>query len=442
MAKTGIIVVPVCTLLNEMGLKRLLTDPDSVLVVADASYAGLLRDIRCNLPAIEPDRFILAGVDRAPAGFLSFEDFVSNAPETEPPDAALIDEDVYNIMYSSGTTGMPKGIVHTHYVRANYCTLFASSFRVTPESVFLHSGSFVFNSAMMDLMPWMFLGCHYILHEAFDVRRTIEEIEASKVTHIIMVPSQITALLNHPEFLPERLATLQMLLSVGAPLLLKYKNRINEVLPGRLHELYGLTEGFITMLDKCDAVHKTKSVGVPLRFSEMKILDSSGKEVETGEIGEICGRGPLLMQGYYKRSDLSAEAVVDGWLHSGDMGFVDKDGFLYLVDRIKDMIISGGVNVYPRDIEEVIVDHPAMAEVAVFGVPHNKWGEVTIIAVTTLDGKDLVPADIVAWTNKRVAAKFQRVADCVVLAEFPRNVAGKTLKMEIREDYLAASNQT
>ena len=148
------------------------------------------------------------------------------------------------------------------------------------------------------------------------------------------------------------------------------------------------------------------------------------------------------MQGYYKRSELSAEAVVDGWLHSGDMGYVDKDGFLYLVDRIKDMIISGGVNVYPRDIEEVIVDHPAVAEVAVFGVPHNKWGEVPIIAVTALDGKDLVPADIVAWTNERVAAKFQRVADCVVLAEFPRNVAGKTLKREIREDYLAASNQT
>jgi long-chain acyl-CoA synthetase len=196
------------------------------------------------------------------------------------------------------------------------------------------------------------------------------------------------------------------------------------------------------MLDKCDAESKTKSVGVRLRFSEMKILNGSGKEVSTGEIGEICGRGPLLMQGYYKRPDLSEKAVVNGWLHSGDMGYVDEDGFLYLVDRIKDLIISGGVNVYPSDIEEVIIAHPDVSEVAVFGVPHEKWGEVPIAAVTKPDGKDMVPTDIVSWTNKRVATKHQRITGCIILSKFPRNVAGKTLKREIRENYLATVNQT
>lgn len=441
-AKTGIVIVPVSTMLNDTGLKQLLTDSDSIMVVADASFAGVLENIHRDLPAIEPGRFVLAGGDRAPTGFVSYEDFVRDSQETEPADAALDDDDVYNIMYSSGTTGMPKGIVHSHCVRANYCTLFASSFRVTPESIFLHSGSFVFNSAMMDLMPWLFLGCRYILHETFDAKRTIDEIEASRVTHIIMVPSQITALLNHPEFQSEKLASLQMILSVGAPFLLKYKNRINDVLPGRLHELYGLTEGFITVLDKCDAVRKVRAVGIPVRFSEMKILDDKGNQAAAGEIGEICGRGPLLMQGYYKRPDLSAKAVVDGWLHSGDAGYVDEDGFLYLVDRIKDMIISGGVNVYPTDIEEVIAAHPAIAEVAVFGVPNDRWGEVPIAAVSLLDGEDLALADLIEWTNERVSAKFQRIADCFVLAEFPRNVAGKTLKRDIRESYLAASNET
>ena len=441
-AKTGIVIVPISPLLNDKGLQRLLSDSDSILVIADSCYAETIENIRLHLPAIEPGRFVLVGGGQTPEDFVSYRDFISDAPETEPPDASLVDNDIFNIMYSSGTTGMPKGIVHNHHVRSNYCTLFASSFRVTPESIFLHSGSLVFNSAMMDLMPWIFLGCRYILHETFDASRMIDEIEANNVTHILMVPSQITALLNHPEFLPEKLQTLQMLMSLGAPLPLKYKNQINKVLPGRFQELYGLTEGFITMLDKCDAESKTKSVGVPLRFSEMRILNGSGKEVSTGEIGEICGRGPLLMQGYYKRPDLSEKAVVNGWLHSGDMGYVDEDGFLYLVDRIKDLIISGGVNVYPSDIEEVIIAHPDVSEVAVFGVPHEKWGEVPIAAVTKPDGKDMVPTDIVSWTNKRVAAKYQRITGCIILSKFPRNVAGKTLKREIRENYLATVNQT
>ncbi|MGI9479003.1 MAG: class I adenylate-forming enzyme family protein [Hyphomicrobiaceae bacterium] len=436
-AKTGIVIVPVSTLMQDQGLKGLLSDSDSVMVIADAGFAEVLDRIRGDLAAVDPDRYILVGSDTAPAGFVTFDDFVLEAVAVEPPPAALIDSDVYNIMYSSGTTGMPKGIVHTHFVRSQYCTLFALSFRMTPESIVLHSGAIVFNGAMMSFMPWMYLGCRYILHETFDAKRMIDEIAASRVTHVIMVPSQITALLNHPEFDPAKLASLEMITSLGAPLLLEYKNRLNEVLPDRFYELYGLTEGFITKLDKRDAVRKVGSVGIPMTFLEMKVLDGEGHEVAAREVGEICGRGPLLMPGYYNRPDLTAEVMVDGWLHSGDLGYVDEDGFLYLVDRMKDMIISGGVNVYPKDIEEVIVAHPAVAEVAVFGVPHDKWGEVPVAAVTLLDRQDVVPAGLVEWTNTRVSAKFQRVADCFVLSEFPRNVAGKTLKREIRQDYLA-----
>ncbi|MEM7252473.1 MAG: AMP-binding protein [Pseudomonadota bacterium] len=438
-AKTGVVIVPISPLLNESGLQALLADSDTVLVIADASFASALEGIRPDLPAIEPGRFVLAGADNPVEGFVAFDEFVRDASTDDPPDPKLVDDDVYNIMYSSGTTGLPKGIVHTHYVRSVYCTLFASSFRITPESVLLHAGSIVFNGAMMDLMPWLYLGCQYILHEAFDAKRMLDEIEVSQVTHVILVPSQVSALLNHPEFDAAKLSSLEMFTSVGAPLLLEYKNRINDVLPGRFYELYGLTEGFITILDKTDAVRKTSSVGVPVKFSEMKILDTDGNEIRVGEIGEICGRGPLMMKGYYNRPDLSAQAVVDGWLHSGDMGYVDEDGFLYLVDRMKDMIISGGVNVYPKDIEEVIVAHPAVMEVAVFGIPDDKWGEVPIAAVTLLAGEKLAVNELIEWTNARVAAKYQRVASGVILPKFPRNVAGKTLKREIRAQYLNRS---
>jgi len=436
-AKTGIVIVPASTMLQAGGLTTLLSDSDSVAVIADPAFAEVLQNIQRDLPNIDAGRVIITGGGQ-PEDFAAFDDLFEAASADEPPDARLTNDDVYNIMYSSGTTGAPKGIVHTHYVRANYCTIFASSWRMTPESVVLHAGSIVFNGAMLDFMPWMFVGCTYILHQAFDAAAVIDEIARSKVSHIIMVPSQITALLNHPDFAPQKLESLEMIQNVGAPLLLEHKNMLNDLLPGRFYELYGLTEGFMTVLDKHDAIRKAGSVGVPTAFYEMKILGDDGNECAPGEVGEICGRGPMMMPGYYKRPDLTEKAVVDGWLHSGDAGYVDEDGFLFLVDRIKDMIISGGVNVYPKDIEEIVIQHPDVIEVAVFGAPDDKWGEIPIAAVTAAEGTTVDAAALVDWTNQRVGAKFQRIHDVVVLDAFPRNVAGKTLKREIRDDYVAS----
>ena len=181
-----------------------------------------------------------------------------------------------------------------------------------------------------------------------------------------------------------------------------------------------------------DSLRKLGSVGCTSPFFEIRILRSDGTECAPDEIGEICGRGPIMMTGYYKQPELTAKAIVEGWLHTGDAGYLDSDGYLFLVDRIKDMIISGGINVYPRDIEEVLVSHPAVRETAVFGVPDAKWGEVPVAAVVLKDGATVTQEELIAWTNARVGAKYQRVQDVTIFDEFPRNVAGKPLKWEMR----------
>jgi acyl-CoA synthetase (AMP-forming)/AMP-acid ligase II len=316
-----------------------------------------------------------------------------------------------------------------------YCTLFASVYRMTPESVVMHAGSLVFNGAFVTLMPMLFLGATYVLQQRFDPVAFIETVEREKVTHVMMVPSQIVAMMSAPNFDPHKLRTLQMLGSVGAPLHREHKERLTKALPNVFYELYGLTEGVITILDRDDVGRKTQSVGVGTPFFETRIIGEDGQDLPAGEVGEIIGRSPLLMPGYYKRPDLTAAAIVDGWMHTGDMGYLDEDGYLYLVDRKKDLIISGGVNVYPKDIEEVIVTHPDVLEAAVFGIPDDKWGEAPLGAVVLRDGAGVSGAELKKWVNERVGASYQKVCDISILPEFPRNAAGKTLKRVMRDEY-------
>ncbi len=433
-AALGAVIVPMSPLLRGTGLTRLLNDSDSSLVITQPGFVPILDPLRVELPLVAADRFIVTGDQELP-GYRAYDRLTGGADDADLS-VEIDGDDPYNIFYSSGTTGLPKGIVHTHFVRAMYCTLFASAWRMTPESVVCHAGSIIFNGCMLTLMPWIYLGCRFVLMEQFDPKELIRTIERERVTHIYMVPSQIAALLHEADFGEATCGSLQCLGSVGAPLLREQREGLQRRLPGRFYELYGLTEGFMTILDRNHTEKKLTSVGVPPVFHEMRIVGEKGETLPPGQVGEIVGRGPMLMPGYYKRPDLTALAVREGWLYTGDLGYLDEDGFLFLVDRQKDLIISGGVNVYPRDIEEVFVRHPAVREVAVFGVPDARWGETPVARVITT-APDAVEAETLrAWVNQRVEARFQRVSRVELVDDFPRSAAGKTLKRVMRDEHL------
>ncbi len=440
--RAGLVAVPLNTSVADDALAAMIDDCAARALVVTAAHRARADECLARGTHDLPCR-VCAADTTGPAGggdWLAWTAWLE-AADAAPPAVTVADEDDCNIIYSSGTTSLPKGIVHTHRRRLDWAFDLAIALRYHARAVTLCSLGLYSNISWVGLLCTWVAGGTVVVLPRFTPASALDAIARHRITHFSMVPVQYQRLLEDAAWSARDLRSLEAVMCCGSPLPAMLKSQLLTGLGCRFIELYGLTEGVITTLDPEDADGRIASVGRALTGTEIRIVGDDDRECATGEPGEIVGRGRILMSGYLNRDDASAEATwtdAQGqrWLRTGDIGRLDGDGFLYLVDRKKDMILSGGQNVYPADIEAVMLEHPAVAEVAVIGVPDARWGETPVAivvarSVTDADGNTDAIRD---WTNARVGRQ-QRIREVRFTEELPRNPNGKVLKRELRRTH-------
>ena len=343
----------------------------------------------------------------------------------------------FNIIYSSGTTGTPKGIVQSHAMRWTHIYR-AARLGYGADAVTLVSTPLYSNTTLVSLLPTLGLGGTAIVMARFDARRYLELAQKYRVTHTMLVPVQYQRLMAFEEFDRYDLSSFRMKRSTSAPFSAALKAEVARRWPGRLIDSYGLTEGGGTcMLDVLAHPDKLHTVGVPAPGHDIRLIDEDGNEIASGGTGEVVGHSPGMMTGYHNLPALTRaaewhDAAGKRFIRTGDVGRFDDDGFLVLVDRKKDMIISGGFNIYPSDLEAIVRQHPDVADVAVVGVPSVRWGETPVGFVVLRNGAHA--RDVLDWSNQRLG-KTQRLAAIEAVDALPRSGIGKVLKRALRERF-------
>ncbi|KQT33559.1 4-coumarate--CoA ligase [Sphingomonas sp. Leaf412] len=403
-----------------------------------AQIAGMIADSGAGLVFLDAANAAeLAGQDIA-ARVVMLEDLGAWLSDDAPAPVAIAPEDGFNIIYSSGTTGIPKGIVQSHAMRWQHLSRNAAARFDT--AVTLLSTPLYSNTTLVSFLPTLAWGGTVVLMAKFDAHRYLELAEQYRATHTMLVPVQYQRIMALPDFDRFDLSAFRFKTCTSAPFKPELKADILKRWPGLLVEYYGMTEGGgSTALNASEFPDKLHTVGRPLPNHDIRLIDDYGNEVAPGGTGEIVGRSAAMMNGYHGREQATADATWhspagERFIRHGDVGRFDDDGFLILMDRKKDMIISGGFNIYPSDIEAVLATHPAVADCTVVGVPSEQWGETPVGFYVPRDGADA--ATVLAETNAKLG-KTQRLSALHVADDLPRSAIGKVLKRELR-DRLAA----
>ena len=428
-AAIGAAVVPINIRWGADEINFSLRDSGAKVLALDDRFAQLRPD---PLPLL-----LYTGGKECPDGMVSYESAVAAAQPVVEADPD--EDDILGLFYTSGTTGGPKGVMLTHRNIFQHAMLMAMELTITHETVYLNAAPMfhLANGALMFVVTIMG-GAHSFL-AAFEPEAFLARVEKHRVNVALLVPTMLNMVVNHPAIDKYNVSSLRLFVYGASPMPVELLRRLMGKFGPIFCQAYGMTESspVMTILQPEDHVFENgqaTSAGRPMLGVELKVVDLMDREVKTGEPGEIVARGPTVMKGYWNRPEANAEVLRGGWLHTGDIGAFDANGFVYILDRKKDMIKTGGENVYSPEVESALCAHPDILEATVFGVPDARWGESIKAAVVLCQNKTLVEREVIDWCRARLT-HFKCPASVDFLDALPKGGTGKVQKNVLRAQY-------
>jgi len=429
--KLGAVIVPLNVRFSPKELHYIVEHSDASALILSHEFESYIREIKEDLPKVK--RYLKSGGETS-GDMVSLEDIYQEESDQEPP-VEIEEEDIACILYTAGTTGRPKGVLLSHrncvWGAVNIaCNVdLQSEYRVLMVFPLYHAAAF------MILVSDLFVGCTNVTMRTFDPKRVMELIGEEKINRMTFPPTVWNFILQLPDLDQYDTKTVRALSSGAESMPLETKKKLLALFPNAgLGETYGMTESAatITTLHPKDVLRKMASVGKPFMNVEIRLVDEHDRDIAMGDAGEILARGPSIMVGYYKDPEATTRTLKGGWLHTGDLGRLDEEDFLSIVDRKKDMIITGGENIYPREIEEVLYTHPKILEAAVIGLADPSWGERIHAVVALKEGERLGEQEVIDYCKAHIAS-FKKPKSVEFVDRLPRSPAGKVLKRLLKD---------
>jgi len=432
--KAGLVWVRLNARLAPSELRGMLEDSGAVVLIHGPQFTETAEAISDGVQWIIQD-----GEGQG----IGYEEFLEKGAEEEPEVDVTLD-DLSDLWYTSGTTGDPKGIMLTHR-NIMTCTQFLLSdvYDITVEDKFLTAGA-LSHAGSVRILPFVIRGATCYLHSHFDPEKILRETQDQGITDWAVVPTMLIAIMDHPGFREFDLGSLERITYAGAPLPVERIKEALEKFGPILDQSYGQAESIITITHLCPQDHVTNddpvkekrlaSAGREYPGVQVRVVNEKDEVIGPGEVGEVITRSDLVMRGYWNQPERTEEVMKGGWLHTGDIGYMDEEGYLFLVDRKHDKIITGGLNVFPREVEEVLARHEAIAQAAVFGVKDQYWGEAVTAAVVLKRDKRATEEEIKAFCKEHLAG-YKRPKRIVFMEDLPKNLYGKVMRKELRRQF-------
>jgi len=439
--KGGMIRVGINPMVSSREAEYMISDSGANTIIVSLGLLSLISSIMNKLPSVK--NYICISEKPVPERIIKYQDFIE-VQDVNYPKIQVDEDDIAMLFYTGGTTGIPKGAMHTHEGIINVVMNLQSEYlQLNRTDVLLSGGSLAHANGFRAILCFL-EGAKFIIPVGFLPKEIFETVEREKVTVLCTVPTTLTRLSSYPDIKRYNLNSLRLITYGAAPMPTDTLKKVLKIFGNRLAQGYGQAEALmaITHLSQEDHIlegaekdaRKLASAGRPYSTVDVRIVDNRSEDVKPGEAGEVIVKGKITMRGYWNNPEATAEAIRDGWVYTGDIGTVDEDGYIYLIDRKKDMIISGGYNIYAREVEDVLHSHPAIAEAAVIGVPDDEWGESVKAVVTLKPGMTATEEEIIQFCKERLSSyKKPKSLDFVV--ELPKTSVGKISKKDLRAKY-------